>query len=257
MIGGVDFAGGQKVLPVTTVSSHRILIVDDNADAAKLFARLLKVERPHEVELAHRGEAVLPRMEQFRPNLVLLDIGLPDISGYQVARTIRDDRRFDEVLLVALTGYGEEEDRQRAYEAGFDEHLVKPPTLDAFRQLFCHPKLDGRADGNGKADGNSKTTAMTPSIERIILEVSDDEMGEVALPSHASRLGKIVHELGNMNCVVSMAGTILEQSKDPAQVQSVGRMLRQLAPSIQTLIASLQELRRELNGQAAGEDGVN
>ena len=104
----------------------RLLIVDDNVDTATGLAAHLRETGAHEVRVAHSGEIGLATAEEFAPDLVLLDIGLPDIDGYEVARRLRADIRFKHVPLVALTGYHGEADRLRARLAGFDEYLVKP-----------------------------------------------------------------------------------------------------------------------------------
>ena len=80
----------------------------------------------HEVEAVYRGRDALERMGTFRPQVVLLDIGLPELNGYEVARQLRKLPGAAELRLIALTGYGQAEDRARAFEAGFDDHLVKP-----------------------------------------------------------------------------------------------------------------------------------
>ena len=104
--------------------SRRVLVVDDNVDGAESLATLLKL-LGHEVHVAHDGPAALRATADVRPEVVFLDIGLPGMDGYEVARRIRRPGRT-EALLVALTGYGQEEDRRRSREAGFDHHLVKP-----------------------------------------------------------------------------------------------------------------------------------
>jgi DNA-binding response OmpR family regulator len=103
---------------------RRVLVVDDNADAADSLAMLLQV-RGDEVRVAYDGEEALFAEQEFKPDILLLDIGMPKLSGYEVARRVRDARGPD-VLLVAITGWGQEEDRQRAREAGFDHHFTKP-----------------------------------------------------------------------------------------------------------------------------------
>ena len=103
---------------------RRVLVVDDNADAADSLAMLLQV-RGEQVRVAYDGEEALGAEDDFRPDVVLLDIGMPKLSGYEVARRIRD-RRGAGVLIVAITGWGQEEDRLRAREAGFDHHFTKP-----------------------------------------------------------------------------------------------------------------------------------
>jgi two-component system, sensor histidine kinase len=107
----------------TESSPKRILVVDDNVDAAISIAELLRLDG-HEVCVVHSANAALDSFQTFRPEVVLLDIGLPDMNGYQVAQRIRSSAGA--VRIVALTGYGQTEDLQRARDAGFDAHLVKP-----------------------------------------------------------------------------------------------------------------------------------
>lgn len=107
----------------------RVLIVDDNVDAAQSLALLLELEG-HEVLTAASGDAALELLGRFTPKVALLDIGLPHMDGYELARTLRADARWREIHLVALTGYGRDTDVRRAMEAGFDVHLVKPAEID-------------------------------------------------------------------------------------------------------------------------------
>jgi PAS domain S-box-containing protein len=116
--------------------SLRILLVDDLADATDLLALLLRMWG-HEVQVAYTGPAGLEAAEVFRPDVVLLDIGLPGMSGYDVARRIRERARGKVPLLVAMTGYGQEADRRKAREAGFDHHLTKPIHPDAVQALLA------------------------------------------------------------------------------------------------------------------------
>ena len=104
-----------------------VLVVDDNEAAAQMLETLL-THNGHRVSIAHTGFAALEEAEKTRPQVALLDIGLPDISGYEVGKRLRAKYGFD-ISLVALTGYGQDEDRQKAADAGFDEHLVKPVSI--------------------------------------------------------------------------------------------------------------------------------
>jgi CheY-like chemotaxis protein len=105
--------------------SLKVLVVDDNLDAAKLLALLL-LAHGHEARMAHEGGGAMQAALEYLPDVVLLDIGLPGIDGYEVAKQIRQEPTLKNVMLVALTGYGQESDRQRTREAGFNHHLVKP-----------------------------------------------------------------------------------------------------------------------------------
>jgi CheY-like chemotaxis protein len=113
-----------------------VLVVDDNPDGALALAEVLRVSG-HEVRVAHTGPAALTEAAAFRPGTVFLDIGLPGMDGYAVARRLRDRPGPDRPVLVALTGYGQAEDHRRSREAGFDHHLVKPVDPDALLALLA------------------------------------------------------------------------------------------------------------------------
>ena len=109
-------------------TSARILVVDDNKDAAQSLALLLEL-RGHHVKTAHDGANALLLAPGFLPKIILLDIGLPDSNGYEMARRIREQAWGRNVLLVALTGWGQNRDKIAATQAGFDHHLTKPLVL--------------------------------------------------------------------------------------------------------------------------------
>jgi len=123
--------------PGTTaeVAQQRILVVDDNRDSAESLGMLLEFLGA-EVRIAGGGPAALDLFGEFDPEVVLLDIGMPEMDGYEVARRIRARDPQRRTSIVALTGWGQEEDRRRSREAGFDHHLVKPVDLDALRALL-------------------------------------------------------------------------------------------------------------------------
>jgi PAS domain S-box-containing protein len=108
-----------------TGPSLRVLVVDDNVDSAESLAMLLQASR-HEVRITYDGPTALEAALDYRPDVVLLDIGLPKLDGYEVAKRLRQHLPLKNVVLVAITGYGQETDRQRSREAGFNHHLVKP-----------------------------------------------------------------------------------------------------------------------------------
>jgi signal transduction histidine kinase len=122
------------VKPVATVP-HRILVVDDNRDSANSLAMLLKL-LGHTVDTAHDGLEAVEKAMTFRGDVILLDIGKPRLNGYEAARRIREQRQKG-LKLVALTGWGQEEDRRNSEEAGFDAHLVKPVDLAALTKLLA------------------------------------------------------------------------------------------------------------------------
>ena len=105
--------------------SRRILVVDDNEDSAESLTVLLRMQG-HQVESAHDGSNAVEAAERFRPEVILLDLGMPGMNGYEVCREIRKQPWGGEVLLIAQTGWGQDQDRQRTKDAGFDGHLTKP-----------------------------------------------------------------------------------------------------------------------------------
>jgi CheY-like chemotaxis protein len=118
------------------LTARRILVVDDNADSAASLALLLKMSG-NETATAHDGLAAVAAVEAFRPDVVLLDISLPKLDGHEAARCIRQGPWGKDIVLVALTGWGQDEDRRRSKEAGFDEHMVKPVDYEALMRLLA------------------------------------------------------------------------------------------------------------------------
>jgi signal transduction histidine kinase len=121
-----------------TGAGRDVVIIEDSADAARTLADVLQLQG-HRVRIAADARTGLALVRERRPDLVLCDIGLPDMSGYDVARTVRAEASTSGVLLVALTGYAQPEDRRRAAEAGFDAHLAKPPSLERLAELLRTP----------------------------------------------------------------------------------------------------------------------
>ncbi|MBA3599475.1 MAG: response regulator, partial [Methylibium sp.] len=124
-------AGGAAAPP----SAQRVLVVDDNADAADSLGVLLEFMGAS-VKVVHDGPAALAAVQTHRPSVVLLDIGMPGMDGYEVARRLRAMPGGNTLKLVALTGWGQAKDRERTRESGFDHHLVKPADLEALQALL-------------------------------------------------------------------------------------------------------------------------
>ena len=130
--------------PVMQIAERvRVLVVDDNKDAAETIRELLELEG-HDVHIAHDGAAAVESAEAIRPALVLMDIGLPKLNGYEAAREIRGRDWGSDVMLVALTGWGQEADRRRSREAGFDRHLAKPVEFSVLEGLLAEIAAERR-----------------------------------------------------------------------------------------------------------------
>jgi CheY-like chemotaxis protein len=134
-----------KAAEFAQLGRYRILVVDDNVDVARCLNMLLSRDG-HDVRVAHDGLSALDAAVAFQPEVVLLDIGLPRMNGYDVAQRLRQQRGFEEAFLVALTGYGQDDDRQRSNEAGFDAHFVKPMDLNSLREVLARLESTRRND---------------------------------------------------------------------------------------------------------------
>jgi CheY-like chemotaxis protein len=115
-----------------------VLVVDDNVDAAESVAMILRLSG-YDVRCSYDGVSALDTAKAYHPDVVVLDIGLPGISGYEVARRLRLDPEFEDTPLVAVTGYGQEADRRRSEIAGIDYHLTKPVDPATLQQLLARP----------------------------------------------------------------------------------------------------------------------
>lgn len=138
----------EAAAPAERPRPRRILVVDDNADGADMLAMLLKLDG-HEVETALSGLDALERVQSFRPDLAVLDIGLPGLDGYEVARRIRASEVGDAIRLIAITGYGRQSDRERARAAGFAAHLVKPVEYSDLQRVLAEVSRGDRPDWIG------------------------------------------------------------------------------------------------------------
>ena len=133
---------GRDPTPAQAAAAHRppqalrVLVVDDNRDAADSLGLVLRLSGA-QVHVVHDGAAALEALPHFRPALVLLDLGMPEMDGYEVARRIREELLQRDVSLVALTGWGQAEDRHRVREAGFDHHLVKPTDFESLQAVLA------------------------------------------------------------------------------------------------------------------------
>jgi CheY-like chemotaxis protein len=115
---------------------RRVLIADDNRDGAETLGMLLQLAN-HEVHLAHDGPAALELAERLKPDIAVLDIGMPGLTGYEVAERIRAETWGRHMVLIAVTGWGQQSDKRKAHLAGFDHHLTKPMNAIDLEQLFA------------------------------------------------------------------------------------------------------------------------
>lgn len=115
---------------------RRVLVVDDNQDLISSLMKLLKLAG-HEVHVAADGLEAVEAAKSLEPDVILLDIGLPKLNGYEAARRIQEQHKEKHIVLVAVTGWGQEEDRRRSREAGFDTHMVKPLDFDKLKKLLA------------------------------------------------------------------------------------------------------------------------
>jgi signal transduction histidine kinase len=149
-IAGPEAVGSEAA--AFEAAPRRVLVVDDNADAANSLSMLLAF-RGHHTRVAYSAREALACVEDFRPDVCLLDVGLPEMNGYELARKLRETPSLGSARLIALTGYGQAEDRLRALAAGFDDHLVKPVDLRA---------LEHSLSGTGGAGAQDELSMTTP-----------------------------------------------------------------------------------------------
>jgi CheY-like chemotaxis protein len=123
---------------LSTTPIRRVLIIEDNQDAADSLRDMVDLFG-HQADVAYHGLKGVEAARQFSPDIILCDVGLPGLDGYGVARTLRAEPQFAETVIIAVSGYGQEEDRNRSREAGFDLHLIKPVDADDLERLLAKP----------------------------------------------------------------------------------------------------------------------
>ena len=219
------------------------MLVDDNEDAAELMAEALRT-LGHEVRVEWDGPSAVNAVPRFAPQVALLDIGLPVMDGYQLARQLREQYSRSALFLIAVTGYGQESDRTRAREAGFDAHLVKPVDLAVLndspdRSLFrvaARDRLIGHPIGES---GGGRYTSPPMSYSDILLEVSAP-VGRITLnrperrnPIGPSTVGELLHALARLKLdsavrvvVLTGAGKVFSAGGDLAKLGQGGTPLK-------------------------------
>jgi PAS domain S-box-containing protein len=165
MVQGIA-AGTEQKSPSQSLASavrRRVLVVDDNVDALKAFSMLVRT-MGHDVTEAHDGAEAVRLAEKLRPDVVLMDIGMPNLNGYDAAKRIRSEAWGRDMVLVATTGWGQDEDRQRTAEAGFDQHLVKP---------IEYTQLQAVLESSSRRDAGSHD-ATHDTVEASIMDTAAD-----------------------------------------------------------------------------------
>lgn len=226
--------------------ARKIVVVDDNVGAAMMLSKLLGMLGSHHVLIAHDGPSALDAILETHPEIVLLDIGLPGMNGYQVAEAVRARPEFDDVLLVALTGYGQKEDRLRSQDAGFDEHRVKPPSVDQMKELLQHPKLQERQQpplSTGKVLPTSDIRPKPTGANQTPESPQDDGAASSAA-AETWDLRQFKHDLGNVAHVLTLirdfylipdaSPDVIEQAKQGIAEEI--RTIKQLTDSLEQLL---------------------
>jgi CheY-like chemotaxis protein len=145
---------------------QRILVIEDNRDSADSLRLLLEFSG-YEVSVAYSGHDGVQAAEQYQPDVVLCDIGLPGLDGYGVARKLRDNPATATARLIAVTAYGQDEDRRRSHEAGFEQHLVKPLDPDALQRVLNCPAVLNRKNGFVPPSAESHRKCPTATVRGL------------------------------------------------------------------------------------------
>jgi two-component system OmpR family response regulator len=140
----------------------QVLVVEDHADTVESMAKLLELFG-HEVQIARDGPQAIAAARRWRPEFILLDLGLPGMDGYEVARRLRQEGPCQETVVIAVTGYGQPEDRERSRAAGIDHHLLKPVDPDVWRSLLSRSEAAGGGD-DGSPGGPGASAGPAPPL---------------------------------------------------------------------------------------------
>jgi PAS domain S-box-containing protein len=176
--------GGARAAERANGERYRLVVADDNADGADSLAALLQI-LGHEVHVGYNGHAAFLAAQQYRPDIMLLDLGMPEIDGYEVCRTIRAEPWGRDVYITALTGWGRDQDRARTAEAGFDAHLVKPIDLDKLKSLLRDFEQRRARNGSSHPETSPASAARVSAPHRT--EAASSSSGATARPFASPR----------------------------------------------------------------------
>jgi signal transduction histidine kinase len=231
-------------------------VVDDNVAAARMLKLLLTRLGFHQVTTAHDGPSALTVTADFLPDLAFLDIGLPGMDGYELAKCLKGMPGGDTIRLVALTGYGQDEDRRRSLQAGFADHLVKPPSLeDLLRVVQQMPETEGPSPEPRSAA--KPTPPVRPSPPTVTSTLATPLPEGRVVEQIATLFRELGHELGNSVHLLRLIRQILDMNADAQTIGEVQQMLDgQFAPFAQ-LIGLFRRLGETLGPWQAHRELVN
>jgi CheY-like chemotaxis protein len=132
----------KKLQLCSSLEKKRILVVDDNENCAKTMGWMLELMFGHEVQVAYNGASAIAIAKSFIPDLILLDIGMPGMNGYEICQAMRQEPSLKNAMIVAQTGWGQKEHHERSKDAGFNSHIVKPVTPDVLQEVLSSLALD-------------------------------------------------------------------------------------------------------------------
>lgn len=243
----------QDATPQSEIQRNRqVLIVDDNKAAAVLLRTLLINLGNHQVSLAHDGPTGLQMALTEKPDVLLLDIGLPEMDGYEVIQKFRQHPHFQQCVVTALTGYGQPEDRQKSSEAGFDLHLVKPPDLQDLEKVFAHAKLSQHTGSAGRLEPSPSTAnpAAPSATNRHSTVAVSSPSSQISLPMGVLR--DLAHEMGNLVFPLQMLAFHLQKQTEPEKLLSRTREITgTVLPNAKLLLEILRRLTRALQGDVS------
>jgi PAS domain S-box-containing protein len=242
-----DCSGG----PSGARTSPSILIVDDNTAIHRALELLLRTLGYGDIRTASTGEAALSQFAERGPSLVFLDIGLPDLDGLAVARRLRALPKGSDAVLVALSGYGQPDDRRAALAAGFDQHLVKPCRLDDLKRVLQHPRLQPASSAAAPPQPAVRANRRTPDVSGPGADASDPPV------PIAVRIGQLlrefVHDARTAAFPLQIHQHLLEKSEPPVSADETAGVLREYLAHCDTLLGVLRRaglvLRDEFDPQ--------